>query len=157
MSEKEARAAYQREVYYDARMRNMESAIQAQANIARFEADQREKGFLSLDPLAKQASEFFKEFPEIDALPISEKTERYKKLQPHLKVQSEGRDLSAVKAAASSPAGSGGNAKMAGPSSSDQETTAKGAGFTSFQSMEEARACKTQADFKAWKTKWKIK
>jgi len=155
-TEKEARAEYRREMA-DYQFRNQVIEGQrALQNLLRLEIEQRNRGFVELNPVAKEAEEFFKEnLPELSSLPIGDKIERYKNLKPKLVPKSDGKDLTAIKSAAGGSVG--GAATTPQTQNSGMDEFAIKSGFKSYKQMIEASKCSTQADYAAYKKRWGIK
>lgn len=66
-------------------------------NFVKYNQQQMNSGLISLDPVAQKADEFCKGIPELEALPIPEKINRYKALMEKSGQTITGRDLSDVK------------------------------------------------------------
>jgi len=145
-----ARFMYQDRSQIHSAMQFMMMQNQAMANRMKFAEENSNKLSLESNPAIKQAVEFWKDVPAVAALPISEQADLYRK-----KFQSStgNRDLSAVKGAASSPAGGGGRGSA--PSfTAEQDTEARAANFPSAQAMKEYVNVQTEDQDKQWRAKW---
>lgn len=155
-TEKEARWEYRRDSYQFQTQKNLIAQNQALANALKFKDQQTERGMVELNPSAKEAVDFCDQIPELSALPLSEKIQRYNKLRPQLVPRSNGRDLSSVKASASAGMGSGSVAGD-GATSSQNDADAKAAGFPSHEAMLSASRAKTADEFAVVKKKYNLK
>jgi hypothetical protein len=149
----QARHQYQVERFYFEKTAALETAMKALGNQMKFSGDQFSKVVADSNPAAKEATEFCAAFPELDALPIAEKIERYTSYKA--RQVPKGRDLSAIKSAAGGATGSGvgGAAGASGPAGMD--AIARDAGFASAKHMEEVRTATTQSEYDAIAAKYK--
>lgn len=155
-TEKEARAEFKREYVQEAKFLALEETNRALMRRLQFEEEQREKGVLSINPLAIEANEFFKDIPEVNSLPLTDKIERYKIFQSKgIIPKSPGRDLTAIKSAAGTSIGSGSKSTVSPNTAFDD--AARAAGFKSYQAQQELNKCQTQADYNTWNAKWNKK
>lgn len=154
MTEKQARAEYRRELSQWNDNRFIRTQLAALQNVQRFEAEQRERGLATLNPEAKEAEDFWKDIPAMDAMPITEKITAMKNLRTRM--TPSGRDTTAIKAASGGPTGSA-NRGAATMDSSADDAEAKKAGFPSYKAMQEMTRCTTAEDYAAYKKRWKLK
>jgi hypothetical protein len=155
-TEKEAAWEYDKDLYNFNTTRNLIAQNQALSNAIRFKDQQNDRGLVELNPSAKEAMEFCKQFPEFDALPLSEKIQRYNTLKPLLVPKGNGRDLSSVKAGASAGVGSG-SGRGEGVDNSQNDADARAAGFPSHEAMMATSRAKTAEEFAAVKKKYNLK
>lgn len=156
MTEKQARANYLSSKYFNDVQQGLQQQISALMNMQRFEAEQQQRIAL-IDPgAAKEASEFFKDIPEMNALPVAEKVERLNLIKEKTRIKVDGRDMTAIKSAAGGSVGSG--AGRAAPLiDSDLEGRAKAIGLKSAEQMKDLSGCSNHEQYAAYKAKWKIK
>lgn len=154
-TEKEAGADWQREHTLWQNQKYLENAIQALHNKQQFEAQLREQTHLQ-DPEAKEASEFFKKFPEIDALPTIEKVERYRTFKQQFGTQVSGRDTSAAKIAAGG-ASSHASTRTAEVANPQADEFAKKAGYPSYKALMEFKNATTAKQHAELKAKYRMK
>lgn len=155
-TEKEAAFEYDRELHAFQKTQFLETQIKALTNLVRFKEQSDEQSLTALNPLAKEAQEFCKQIPELNALPISEKIARYEQLKPMLTPKASGKDLTAAKMAAS---GAQGGAARALPevNASEMDSMAKEAGFPSYKAMQEFSNVNSVVEREAFAKKWKMK
>lgn len=154
-TEKQAKFMHDRDKAFFEQQNQLIVQNKALANLVRYKTDQFEKGFSSLDPLAKEAAEFFNDVPEINALSATEKTDRYRKIMEKKGMKISGRDTSAAKSAAGGSVG-GSSGLLQGSGSSQNETIAKSLGWST-KAFEEYANVSTETDHKAWAKRHNIK
>jgi hypothetical protein len=153
-TEKEARWEYKNNQILWQNQQNLYKAMEAMNKRQQFESELRQKELYETSPDAKAAVEFFKGTPRLEDLPMADKIEAYKKLQPRITPQSSGRDLSSVKMAASGSQGNGASGAVVA-NNSQLDEAAKQAGFKSWKHQEDVRSCKTADQFDAIRKKYK--
>lgn len=152
----EADAEYDREYAQWTEIQTIKTQNAALHNLLRLEAEQREKGYMNTDPVSREAVEFFKDIPELEAIPLADKVERYKAIKNKLVVTPSGRDLSQIKnATGGNVGGLGGSINTSNNSQLDDQ--AKSMGFPSWKAVEEANKIQTVAEMKAFKAKYRMK
>lgn len=145
----------QAEVFYDRDRANWEQSQelirqnQAMQNMIKFMRSENEQGWINNDPVAKEASEFCKNFPELASLPIHQQRDRYLKIQELRGVKVSGRDTTAAKMAAGGTVGGGARGSSTSSSASEEMAKSLGGGWTS-KAYDEFSNVKTDADFQAW-------
>ncbi len=154
-TEKQAKVIYEghKTLWQDSQALRVQN--QALANILKYNRDQQEKGLIALDPLAKEASEFFEGIPELEALPAAEKRDRYLKIQQK-GVKTSGRDTTAAKMGAGGSVGGGSQTRNVSASQNSEEL-AKIAGFPSGAAFDAYSNVHTQSDQAAWEKKFNFK
>lgn len=148
-TELEAKEEYRREQFWRNQIQSVQVQNRALANRLKFAEEERERGFTSMNPEAKEAVEFWKDNPVMDALPVTEKIAQYKSTRA--KLSAGGRDLSAIKGAAGSSQAAGGSPKTSGPSA---DAAAIAEGFPCDKAKQEYNAVTNAAQNDAWEAKW---
>lgn len=154
-TEKEATAEYDREKTYFENQMFLSTENQALRNQLRYLEEQNGRTFELTNPQAKEAVEYFRDIPEIDALPVSEKIDRLQKIRAK-SPKVEGRDLSALKSSAGGPVGGSGARSIESPDA-NMDKIAREKGYPSWKALQELTQCKTQADKDSWNRKYKSK
>lgn len=156
ITEKQARLQYKTTKILWDNQNVLQQALIAEQNRNRFERELREKSLIETSPEARDAVEFSKGIPSLEALPTVEKIRAMKELRSRSGVRSEGRDLSAVKAAASgSP--SGGSSRQADAPSAEKDSKARAMGFPHWRAVEESNHIRTPQEWAQFKSKYKMK
>lgn len=155
-TQEQAKVIYDRDRAFFNEQQQLRMQNQALANILKFNREQSEKGLIALDPLAKEASDFFEGIPELEALPAAEKRDRYLKIQQK-GVKTSGRDTTAAKMAAGGSIGGNAQSRGAAAASTSSEELARLAGLPSGKAFEEFANVRTAEDNAAWRKKFNIK
>ena len=155
MDEKAARHQAEIEVGMMSQMRALQVQNQALANQMRFQNEQNSRLAVESNPIFKEAEQFFADIPEMAGVSPADKVERLRAFKAKMNPQASGRDTSAIKGAAGSTVGDG---TASQPTAATQnEQIAKDSGFGNFKQMEDFAGVKTDADYKAYKQRWKLK
>lgn len=135
----------------------LSNQLKATQNMLRFQTETNERTFSQTNPDAQRAKEFFKDIPELAALPVGDQIQRHKEILAKTGVKLEGRDTTALKMAASGGGTSSGSRGVDSPTA-DLDAQARAGGiFSCHKEMIEASQCKTQHDYNEHAKRWKKK
>ncbi len=156
-TERQARAQYQVEKFYHNEIMAQKIATQALAKELKFSRTQIDRTLGATNPDLQKANEFFKDLPELAALPPADKLARYQTMMTKITPAMGGRDTSAIKGAASGYSGSGSGRNGTAGMDDVLEQRAKDNGFQSMKHMKEIQACTSQEDYDQVSAKWRKK
>lgn len=152
MTEPQARHQAEAEMSILQQLNETRVASRALANQIKLMNMEQGRMAVATNPNLKEAREFFnnKDFPTMAGASDSEVLQQYQVIKPRLAPAVSSRDLSAVKRAAGAAAGGAGAG--AGPSANaEADEFAKSNGFNNAAQMHALEACKTDADFAAYR------
>lgn len=155
MDERAARHAAKVELGLLAQQRAMQVQLQALQNQMRFQNEQSNRLAMESNPLLKEAESYFADWPEMKLVSPAEKIERYRKVKPNVSTTITGRDTSAIKGQAGSPAGSGSGSRGGNVLQTELEKTAKDMGLSSSAELADLQRATDQDSYDAYKKKWK--
>lgn len=150
-SEKQAEIMYERDRATWEQNQELARRNDGLVNILRHMKEQNDKGIINMDPVSKEADEFCRDIPELNALPIQEKRARYLAIQEKKGVKVSGRDTTAAKLAAGGTVGGG--ARGSSSSSQGNDEIAKSLGWSG-KALEDFATVKTDADMAIWQKKY---
>lgn len=141
-TEAEARSEYQRELMQFQMVRGLQQKLEALERRAQFEGELRDKALAEMNPVAREATAFWADIPEMNALPITEKIKRYQTVKERTKPGAL--DLSEVKRSAG---GGSGGASPSRAATGQKDEDARRAGFKNAAHMEAVSRCSTAEEY----------